>query len=356
MGRGTRLSAGLAGLLFIAGCTGGGPGSGATPLIATSMASEIPRPTRVAPSEPPEPSSTPPPLALLAEANVDQPFALAWSPGGDLIVVTTAAGLHLIDAADPRQQRLIPAEKPLEFLAFSPEGDLLATTEAGTRFQVWALPEGELVDQQEITINRHFGVFFDDHGALYVATQYGGESLGIQTFTGREVTGGLAVGDGADWVDDIAIAPNGVLAAFNSFEGIDIWSFDTQARAAVLEGERSAALRFSPDSTLLAAAHWDGIARLWSLDSGAVLQSFIWRETDAGGPQRTGLDFGPDGRLLAVAGKEGRILVWDTESQTIADTFPIALRTFNSIGFRPDGTKLASIGEDGLLQIWDLGP
>lgn len=354
-GRATSLSWALT--LFLAGCTGGGPGSGATPLIATSTSSEVPSPTRAPPFETPEPSSTPPPpSALLAESSVDQPFALAWTPAGDLVAVTTAAGLVLIEAQDLRQPRLIPTEKPLEFLAFSPDGDLLATTEAGTRFQIWALPEGELTLQQEITINRHFGVSFDDHGALYVATQSGGGSLWIEIFEGGQVTGGLAVGDAADWVVDIAIAPAGSFAAFDSFEGIDIWRFNTHVRADVFEGERASALRFSPDSSLLAAAHWDGVARLWSLDSGAVLQSFLWHETDAGGPQRAGLDFSRDGRLLAVAGQEGKILVWDTQSQTIVRSFPIPLRAFNSISFSPDGTKLASIGEDGLLQIWAVGP
>lgn len=351
----TGFVAGFALSVLVSGC-GGSSGSAGTPLVPTGSPSPVPSPTHGVPSLTPEPSSTPAAQGLVAEAQVADPFALAWSPRGDVIAVTTAKGLALVQAISLSEQRLISTEKPLEFLAFQPDGDLLATTEAGTRFQLWSMPSGYLELEQEYTINPTFGIAYDDGGELFLSFYAGRAALVISVWNDGKVTGGLAAPGGADWAVDFAIAPDGKSAAFNGFEGIEVWSFESTSLVKTLNGERAAAVRFNPDGSILAAVHWDGVARLWSIESGEVIQSFEWGEAQVRGTQAIGLDFSPDGRLLAVAGQEGRLLVWDLGAQRIAHTFPIPPRVFNSISFSPDGTRLASIGEDGLLQIWAVEP
>ena len=338
-------------LSFVTACAGGITVGAGTPLVPTASPSPQPSPTHEVPSVTPEPSSTPATQGLVAEAQVAEPFSLAWSPGGEVIAVTTARGLALLQASNLSEQRLISTDKPLEFLAFRADGDLLATTEEGTRFLLWSMPSGDLQVEQEHTITPTYGIAFDDGGDLFLSTWGGHGDLVIRIWN----VGGLNAPGGADWAVEIAIAPNGRFVALNGLNGVEVWSFEAQSLMEVLRGERAAALQFSPDGSLLAAAHWDGVARLWSIDSGGVVQSFVWGEAHVSGP-RTGLDFSPDGHLLAVAGQEGRILVWDLERQTLLHTYAIPLRRFNSISFSPDGKKLASIGEDGLLQIWAVGP
>lgn len=342
--------------ILVSGC---GSSSGvATPLVPTASSSPMSDLTRAVPTFTPKASSSPAPQGAIAETQVASPFALAWLPNGDGIAVTTAGGLVFVGDENLSDHRQVPTDNPLEFLAVTREGNRLATTEAGTRFQLWSMPGPLLVAEQEITINDTFGVSFDDHGRLDVATESGGESLAVQGFTGDNVTNvttSLFVGDGAVWIADIAIAPSGEFTAFNGFEGVELWRFEGLSPWNVLIGPRAAALRFSPDNTLLAAAHWDGVVRVWSIDSGEVAQSFAWGEEPELTGARTGVDFSPDGRVLAVAG-HGAILVWDLDGQMIAHTLPIPSRSLNSISFSPDGTKLASIGEDGLLQIWAVGP
>lgn len=165
----TLLLAFLAFPAILYGC-GGSSGSEGTPLVATASPSPVPSVTHQVPSITPEPSSTPANEGLVAEAQVAEPFALAWSPAGDLIAVTTAGGLVLLQSSDLSAQRLISTDRPLEFLAFRPGGDLLATTEAGTRFQLWTMPSGDLELEQEYTINPTYGIAFDDGGDLFLST------------------------------------------------------------------------------------------------------------------------------------------------------------------------------------------
>jgi WD40 repeat protein len=102
--------------------------------------------------------------------------------------------------------------------------------------------------------------------------------------------------------------------------------------------------------TLAATIDSDNVVRVWSLDSGQLLQSLA----DGGHPP-TGVEFSPDGRLLAVAfqivANEKDVLrifdvgSWKTEHEfAVPDVFVLA--------FSPDNRRLALSGL--VSQIWDV--
>lgn len=73
------------------------------------------------------------------------------------------------------------------------------------------------------------------------------------------------------------------------------------------------AVAWSPDSTLLATGHVDGIVRAW--DAGAVREIARLEHHIEVVPA---LAFSPDGRLLASAGYDGRIVMWRARLDDIA--------------------------------------
>jgi WD40 repeat protein len=106
----------------------------------------------------------------------------------------------------------------------------------------------------------------------------------------------------------------------------------------------------SRSGTLVATIDSDNVVRVWSMDSGELLQSLA----DGGHPP-TGVEFSPDGRLLAVAfqivaNEKGVLRVFDVGSWKTKHEF--AVPDVFMLAFSPDNRRLALSGL--VTQIWDL--
>jgi len=102
--------------------------------------------------------------------------------------------------------------------------------------------------------------------------------------------------------------------------------------------------------TLVATIDSDNVVRVWSTDSGQLLQSLA----DGGHPP-TGVEFSPDGRLLAVAfqilaNEKGVLRVFDVDSWKTEHEF--AVPDVFTLAFSPDNRRLVLSGL--VTQIWDV--
>jgi WD40 repeat protein len=112
----------------------------------------------------------------------------------------------------------------------------------------------------------------------------------------------------------------------------------------------------SPVSDRMAAAGADGAIRVWELRSRTrvhLLRTDLHRRTghDAAA---LALAFSPDGSLLASAHVDGVVHLWDMAK---GEEVPVRLRHDESVGtlaFSPDGAKLATGSLDAALRLWDV--
>ena len=105
---------------------------------------------------------------------------------------------------------------------------------------------------------------------------------------------------------------------------------------------------FSPDSTLLASGSWDRTVRLWSADTGELLDIFIGHERDT-----ITVAFSPDGQTLASGGWDGTVRLWDIGTGEQKEMLTSRWHAVSSVAFSPTGQVLAGGTGRSVVVLWD---
>ena len=182
-------------------------------------------------------------------------------------------------------------------------------------------------------------------------------------------------------VRNIAFSPDGRHFAV---AGVGIWLYDARTYEAVtrFSGEHPYTVGhvvFSPDGKLIASCgELDDAIRLWDVETGTILRTFVGNATsqlygtrirkDDGTTYRctyaswTGhvgqTSFSPDGKLLANGNWDGSVDIWDVSTGRNLHTITTE-RTEHSAGhppqvsFRSDGQTLASYNAKE-IRFWDV--
>ena len=240
--------------------------------------------------------------------------SVLFSPDGRRFAVASGIGVWLYDVETFRPLTLMPTPRPVESIALSPDGNLIA---AGA--------EGEIL-------------------LLNFAT--GTQTLTLPSFRGHEVT-------------SVAFSPDGTqLAASTWFQAVELWDLATQTAVMTFWATREEehfrleplSAAFSPDGVLLAAGFPDRTVRLWDVGTREHVGTLT-------GHRRTvrSVAFAPDGGTLASGSSDGEIRLWDTRTGETsveiewAHNGPVA-----SVAFAPDGMTLWSGSLDRTSKLWDV--
>ncbi|HEY9641118.1 MAG TPA: serine/threonine-protein kinase, partial [Coleofasciculaceae cyanobacterium] len=109
------------------------------------------------------------------------------------------------------------------------------------------------------------------------------------------------------------------------------------------EGEVTA-LSLSPSGRILASGSQDRTIKLWRIDSGELLHTFVGRSlwSSMGHQDRiSALAFSGDGRILISGSSDGTVKLWDVWAQTLISTLPGQGWDVSAIALDPEGYLLA---------------
>ena len=246
-------------------------------------------------------------------------YAIKYSPDGKLIsTVGPSTRSHITYSHkarlwDVQTGRFLGSFAGHFSIAFSPDGNVLATGGSDNQVCLWEIRTGE----------------------LYLI----GERLAAFT-------------EHTENVSSVAFSPDGkVLASGSQDKTIQLWDINTRKHLKTLTGheEGVTAVVYSPDGTTLVSGSQDGTIRLWNVNTGDHIKTI----EEAG--HVTSLVYSPDGSVLASGTEDNNVVkIWDAQTGQCLQTFTGHTQRVNAVVFSLDGKTLASVSSDGTILLWDL--
>jgi WD40 repeat protein/tetratricopeptide (TPR) repeat protein len=319
--------------------------------------------------------------------------AVTFSPDRRLIVTADSGGVKFWDTIQgtPLPIRLDGAGRVLG-LAFSPDGNKLATAENDRTARIWDVKTG----REQRVMRGHEGyvwsVAFSPDGSRVATASNDGTAKVWDAESGRELNtlighsrvlyaiafsrdGKLLATGGSDYaqiwdaasgrllhelsdegtVHGVALSPDGRTLATVNFASptVTIWDVNSGHKLRTLDGHTAAgfAVAFSPDGSKLATANMDKTVRLWNPVTGQALFVITGHNQSV-----DCVAFSNDGEQIATGGEDGTARIWRIQQPYEIPPLVGHTNTINQVVFSSDGTRMATAGSDNTVRVWLTSP
>jgi WD40 repeat protein len=283
--------------------------------------------------------------------------AVAFSPDGQMLATGSYdQTVKLWDVAAGRERiRLEGHGGEVRAVAFSPDGTTLATANADRTARLWDVRTG----QERGRLDGHSDVVcslaFSPDGKTLATGSWDQTVILWEMCTGRQQ---LALRGHTAEVRSIAFAPDGKTLATSSRPQVGpspaeakVWDVATGKELATLREHTDlvAAVAISPDGETLATGSRDFTVKLWDVATRQVrarLEGHL-------GPVNA-VTFSPDGETLATASSDKTIRLWSVSAAEPGPILQGHIDQVFAVAFSPDSKTLASGGKDATIKLWDL--
>lgn len=233
-------------------------------------------------------------------------------------------------------------------VAFSPNGDVLASCCRDKTIKLWDVRAGKLLR----TLREHsgdvYGIAFSPKGDLLAS---GGKDKVIRLWDAKtaKVIRTLEAHD--DIVRSVAFSPDQQTLASGGVDlTVRLWDVATGKAKQTLKGhtQRVMSVVYSPDGNLLASAGSDKTARIWDARTGDVKRVL---EGHTGGLEC--IDFSPDSKRLVSSSQDATLRIWDVATGKVQHILEGHTSEIDSVSFSPNGKMIASGCKDKTIKLWD---
>ena len=271
-----------------------------------------------------------------------------------LLLAASFAGASVFGESLP-VQTLLSHAYIVYSVAFSPDGNLIASGSDDNNIMLWDVATGEEVRIFTGHTAPVTSVAFSPDGKALASGSWDNTVKLWDVATGAEVRTlkGNNIADTAhEYFSCIAFSPDGTLVAAGSWDNtVTLWEISTGKEARTLRihtaGVNSVA--FSPDGKSLASGSEDSSVRLWNVATGAIARTFTGTNSSV-----TSVAFSPDGKFLASGLADNTVRLWNVATGAGTRTLTGHSDRVTSVAFSPDGRFLAAGSNDKTIRFWDV--
>ena len=241
-------------------------------------------------------------------------------------------------------------------LAFSPDGQRLASGSSDQSVKLWNVSTGQDVttiaskikEVQALALSRDGHWLAAEDSSRLVTLWDVGTGREVRTFSPKKPSGGT----GSSWVYSIAFSPDGrSLASGVDDKTIRLWEVGTGQTIRDLTADHRSVIyvAFSPNGRWLASGGDDKTIKIWEVATGKEIRTLRGHQKDV-----YAAVFSANGRYLASASADKTVKLWDVATGHEIYTLTGHGSDVTSIAFSPDSRWLASGSWDKTIKIWNV--
>ena len=275
---------------------------------------------------------------MLALTGTNYPAVLLWDAETGSLIHTLSPPVLPGDDFDYRPTFVS--------VAFSPDGNTLATGTNGGAVLLWDTETGTLQNTLTGHTNLVDTVAFSPDGRTLASNGLRAVFLwDVETGSLKDTLTGYAY-----LVESVAFSADGNTLASLSYSGtVHLWDADTGTLRNTLEHTYAVGnVAFSADGNTLASGSWFNAVLLWDAETGSLIQTLTGHTDDV-----RSVAFSPDGNTLASGSWGETVRLWDAETGSLIQTLTGHTDAVVSVAFSADGNTLASGSFDKTVRLWD---
>ncbi|MBX2802203.1 MAG: caspase family protein [Myxococcales bacterium] len=283
--------------------------------------------------------------------------------GENLAVTTDRGRVRLIKAINGKiwgrwvvgeSLRGIMRVSGAQAVAWSPDGEVLATAADNGELAMWHPSAGELIGSFVFKRLVHGAdrplraVTFTPDGRLLVGGDDGTVQLWQSDPELRGETADAELASNGFVVDRLAVRPGEDAEVAVAARTIRLWGLSgSEPRLEILPPSRTTSMAWSADGEVLVTGHLDGSMRAWNGDTGEAQGTLAGQRAGV-----RGIEVAGESGLLAIVGEAGAT-VWDLRRGRLAHRLEGHDGVVHTVAFVDDDAKLVTGGQDGSLRWWN---
>jgi len=278
-------------------------------------------------------------------------LAVAFSPNGEWLATGDVNGeVRVWRIVDGKQMVTLRGHTAwIRSVAFSPDGPILVSGSEDQTIRIWEISEvenGKLVKTLQHN-HRVRSIAFSANGQRLVS---GSDDCTVKLWNTQDWQC-LHTLKHEDFVLAVAISPDGqIVAGADDDEVVVLWNARDGQCLKILSGHEDSILSvaFSHDGQLLASGSEDKTVRLWNVSTGQCVNtltghsSWIWS-----------VAFNSN-NILASGSADHTVRLWDIQSGQCLNTLQGHTNDVRSVAFSPEGKTLATGSDDKTMKLWEV--
>lgn len=289
-------------------------------------------------------------LALTIKKHAGAVWSMAFSPNGQLLASSSWDNtIRLWDVSSGREVKLLARfAYPVYGVAYSPDGLRLASSSVDNLVRLWDAASGREMRQFRGHSNVPVTLAFSPDGQILASGSLDASIRLWEVATGKalhRLEGHLAA------VHSIAFTANGRTLASSSKDGtIRLWAVPTGREVRQIEEHNDDvyAVAFTPDGRTLVSGGKNGIVGQWGLSGPG------WQREVKNASAVHSLAFNPSGEALALGSADGTLYLWQADSGREVWRLKGHGDTVSCVAFSPNGRILASGSLDNTIRLWHI--